>query len=201
MIRKLFVGILGVLFLISTLFSQTEQGKTLLLSQKLKTIEGKTVSLEKLMGDKGLVIIFWSNTCPWVARYEKRTIELINQFSQKGFGFILVNSNDSRSYEKESLSYMKEKALAGKYPCIYAKDEGSLLAMALGAKRTPHVFVFNNKKELLYQGAVDDNAEDPSKVKHAYLKDVLNSILQGKNVPYKKTKAIGCTIKWYKQVD
>jgi thioredoxin-related protein len=189
------------LFLFLTLLAQTDKGKTMLLSHRMITPEGKAITLEQVKGQKGLVVIFWSNTCPWVKKYEQRAVKLAAKYMKKGFGFVLVNSNDTRNYPKESLEKMAEKAKAGKYPCLYVKDRGSKLALALGAKRTPHVFVFNEKDELVYQGAMDDNAESESKVKTFFLQEVLEALLNHRSVPYKSTKAIGCTIKFYKQID
>ncbi|RMG21790.1 MAG: thioredoxin family protein [Methanobacteriota archaeon] len=189
------------LLMVGISFSQTDKGKTMLLSQRLESTDGKVVTLDQIKGEKGLVIIFWSNTCPWVKKYEARTVALIREYQKKGFGFVLVNSNDTRKFPAESLEEMGKKAQEGKYPCLYVKDRGSKLALALGAKRTPHVFVFNSREELVYQGAVDDNAEDATLVKKAYLKTVLDALLQAKPVPYASTKAIGCTIKFYKQID
>ena len=148
------------LFLFLTLLAQTDKGKTMLLSHRMITPEGKAITLEQVKGQKGLVVIFWSNTCPWVKKYEQRAVKLAAKYMKKGFGFVLVN-----------------------------------------AKRTPHVFVFNEKDELVYQGAMDDNAESESKVKTFFLQEVLEALLNHRSVPYKSTKAIGCTIKFYKQID
>ncbi|GAB4169313.1 MAG: thioredoxin family protein [Calditrichia bacterium] len=192
---------IALLFLVLPLLSQTDEGKTLLLSHKLVTTDGNSVSLEQLKGPKGMVLIFWSNTCPWVAKYEARTIEIIKQYKEKGFGFVLINSNDPRKYKEENLDYMKKKADEKKYGCLYVKDRGSKLASALGATRTPHVFIFDANNKLVYKGAIDDNAENPQKVKNKYVKLALDKLASGQALAYKETKAIGCTIKWYKQIE
>lgn len=199
--KKWMILTLLVLGMVTAVMAQDKEEKSLNLSQRLITLDGKTVALDQLMGQKGLVVIFWSNTCPWVAKYEQRTIKLAEEYTKKGFGFVLVNSNDPRQYEKESLEYMKSMAEKGKYSVPYVKDDFSALAVSLDAKRTPHVYVFDPSFRLKYQGAIDDNPEDASQVKEAYLKAVLDAMLTGKPVPYRETKAIGCTIKFYKTTD
>ena len=76
-------------------------------------------------------------------------------------------------------------------------DEQSELANALGAKTTPHIFMFDEFSKLVYKGAIDDNYESAAEVKEFYLKDAIRFLVAGKEIEISKTKAIGCSIKRY----
>ena len=84
-----------------------------------------------------------------------------------------------------------------KYP--YVMDATSEVAKAFGAARTPEAFLFDAQGKLVYHGAVDDNVESAEKVSKTYLKDALDSVVAGKEVSVKETKAVGCGIKWHQQ--
>lgn len=193
--------LLSQFLLLSKLFAQgAEIGSSLPLADKpMISATGETVTLKQLMGEKGLVIAFWSNTCPWVKKYEERFIQLAKTYQAKGFQFVAVNANDPKKYPEERREKMQAIAKSKRYPFTYLVDQGSQLAKALGASRTPHIYLFDNQGTLRYVGSIDDNASNPNEVEHNYLKDALEALLQGKPVPIEKTKAFGCTIKFYSE--
>ena len=78
----------------------------------------------------------------------------------------------------------------------YAVDATSNLARAFGATRTPEAFLFDKDGKLVYHGTIDDNGQEPDKVENAYLKNALEAVLGGRDVPVKETKSIGCSIKF-----
>jgi hypothetical protein len=88
----------------------------------------------------------------------------------------------------------KAKELGYKFP--FAVDEGSKIAAAFGAGRTPEVFLLDPKLKVVYHGAVDDNSQDEAKVKARYLKDALLALAQGQDIAVKETKSLGCSIKF-----
>ncbi len=162
-----------------------------LANEAFETYSGSSATLSGLRGGSGTVLIFWSNECPWVNKLEGRVQSLVNEFSGRGIGFVLINSNDPVAFPKESPA----SGIKSSWPDRYLVDKNSTLARALGASRTPHVFLFDASDALVFSGAVDDSPGDPGNVKNAYLKDALNAILSGSGVSAPETKAFGCTIK------
>lgn len=169
--------------------SQIPQG-----DYKMKDVSGKSVSLNELKTNKGLLVIFSCNTCPYVKLSESR-IRLYSDYClAQGIGCALVNSNDAQRNEDDSFEEMTRYFSAQKLKCIYALDEKSQLANAFGATRTPQCFLFNGKG-LIYKGAIDDNVKDPAEVKAPYLKEALEALVRNAVPKTQETKSIGCTIK------
>ncbi len=161
---------------------------------KMKNVSGKDVSLGEIKTDKGLLVIFSCNTCPYVKLSETRIKEYSDFCMANGIGCILVNSNEAQRTEDDSFDKMTAYYSAQKLKCAYTVDAKSNLANAFGATRTPQCFLFN-AKGLVYKGAIDDNVKDPAAVKASYLKDALNAVIKGTAPATQETKSIGCTIK------
>ena len=163
---------------------------------KMKDISGARVSLNDATDEKGLVVIFSCNTCPWVHMWEGRYVELATAYQPRGFGFIALNSNAAKRTSGDGLEDMQSRAREKGYNFYYTLDEGSRLAHAFGATHTPQIFLFDNDGKLVYRGAIDDNARNPRKVEQTYLADALDACLAGDQVALASTKALGCTIKF-----
>ncbi|MES2679373.1 MAG: redoxin family protein [Bacteroidota bacterium] len=161
---------------------------------KMKDVSGKSVSLDELKTNRGLLVIFSCNTCPYVKLSEKRIKEYSDYALANGIGCVLVNSNEAQRTEDDSFDEMAKYYTSQKLKCAYTVDEKSQLANAFGATRTPQCFLFNNKG-LIYKGAIDDNVKDAAAVKAAYLKDALTALLKNTLPSPQETKSIGCTIK------
>lgn len=161
---------------------------------KMKDVSGKDLSLNDVKKDKGLLVIFSCNTCPYVKLSATRIKEYSDFCLANGVGCILVNSNEAQRSEDDSYDEMVKYYASQNLKCAYTVDEKSQLANAFGAGRTPQCFLFN-AKGLVYKGAIDDNVKDPAAVKVAYLKDALASLLKNETPKIQETKSIGCTIK------
>lgn len=160
------------------------------------TVDGGTVQLSSLLGQKATVFVFWSNQCPWVDRYEDRVLGLAKQAESEGVAFVLVNSNDAAAYPKESAEGNAQRAASKNYPVTYVRDENAVLAKALGASRAPHAFVFDDNSTLVYAGTIDDSPASADNVQKPYLKDAIDAVVAGEEVPVADTKAFGCTLKF-----
>jgi peroxiredoxin len=166
---------------------------------KLKSVDGKFVSLADFKDAKGVIVIFDCNTCPFSKAYNDRIVALDQKFSSKGFPLIAINSNDPEvspgdSFE-EMVSHAKEKGY--KFPYLF--DETQSVAKAFGATNTPHVFVLKRdgkKFSVAYIGAIDNNVKDESAADKKYVEHAVEALLAGKEVSITKTKAMGCGIKW-----
>lgn len=167
-------------------------------SVQLDRVDGGQASLGSLQGSVGTVVVFWSNQCPWVEKYENRLIDAVNTYSGQGIGFVLINSNNPSAYPQETAAQSAQRANSGNYPSglAYLADPSSDVARAFGAERTPHVFLFDENGTLVYVGAVDDSPGDEGNVTDRYLQQALDAVVGGSSVPVPQTKAFGCTIKY-----
>jgi peroxiredoxin len=163
---------------------------------KMKSVDGREVSIAGAAGKSGTLVVFTCNHCPYVKAWEQRITALGNDAVARGFGVVAINSNDPAKQPADDFEPMKERAqkLGLKFP--YVVDATSGVAKAFGATRTPEVFLFDAAGKLAYKGAVDDNSEDAAKVKEQFLKDALAAVAEGRAPATAETKSIGCTIKW-----
>ena len=164
----------------------------------LKNVDGKTVSLSDYSGEKGVIVVFTCNPCPYAKAYEKRIIQLHKEFAPKGYPVVAINPNDDEISTEDTFDKMKALASEKGYPFPYLKDETQKVYKAYGATRTPHIYLLNNeggKFKVAYIGAIDDNAMDAKAVKTKYVEDAIVSLMAGNMPEEKVTKAVGCSIK------
>lgn len=189
--------LLGALLAPGALAQEAPLGSELpLVDRSMTRVDGTSTTLGASRGQAATVLIFWSNQCPWVDRYEERLQQVMSEYSGRGVGFVLINSNDPNAYPQESMAESRQRAESRGYAGTYLIDQGSELATALGATRTPHVYVFNGDNRLVYVGTVDDSPGDPGNVSRSYLTSALDAVLGGQNVQVPQTKAFGCTIRF-----
>ena len=163
---------------------------------ELPGTDGRTHSLKSLSDKKALVVIFSCNHCPYVQAYEDRIIELQRDYAGKGVQVVAINSNEDVNHPDDSFDNMVKRARDRKFNFLYLRDESQRVAKAYGATNTPHIFLFDDKRGLRYTGKIDDNWQEPGKVKRRYLREAIDAVLAGKPVAEPETFAIGCTIKW-----
>jgi peroxiredoxin len=131
-----------------------------------------------------------------VQAYEERIIAIQNEFEKDGLQVVAINSNDDVKYPDDSFEEMQKRAEDKKFNFPYLRDETQDVAKAYGATHTPQIFLFDEKRKLKYEGKIDDNWQEPEKVKSKYLRDAITEVLSGKEVSVPETFSIGCTIKW-----
>lgn len=168
----------------------------------LKSTEGKQINLKGIQGNKGAIVVFTCNHCPFSIAYEDRIIALHNKFTSLGYPVIAINANDAKQVPEESFRHMKKRAKEKSFPFVYLHDESQETAKAYGATRTPHVFILQKDSDgshvLRYVGAIDNNTDDPAAADKKYVETAVNELLLGNIVSLTNTKAIGCSIKWRK---
>jgi len=162
----------------------------------LTNIDGTKISLDEMKSDKGILVFFTCNHCPYSKAWEARYTKLGNEMMKKGVKVVAINSNDPTKQKEDDIGPMKDKAkrLGMKFP--YTVDETSDFARSFGATRTPEFFFFNGEGKLAYKGAFDDNAENAKGVKANYLRDAMTATMNKKAVKVAETKSIGCGIKF-----
>lgn len=162
----------------------------------LKNVNGEMVSLADYEDAKGYIVIFTCNTCPYSKLYEQRIIDLHNKYADEGFPVIAINPNDPERSPGDSFEKMVELADEKDYPFPYLIDETQQVTKDYGATNTPHVYVLNEDKEVVYIGAIDNNPKSASSADKFYVEDAVRAIKTNKKPATTNTKAIGCTIKW-----
>jgi len=163
---------------------------------QVQDVSGEMVTLQDVSMENGLLVNFSCNTCPWVSAWEDRYNPIANLAKENGIGVIALNPNAAIRDEGESLEDMRQRAEKSNYQFYYALDEGAQMAEAFGATRTPHIYLFNSDMELVYRGAIDDNAKSAENVEQPYLKNAIKSLSTGNEIEPQTTKSLGCTIKW-----
>ncbi|UHG91036.1 thioredoxin family protein [Spirosoma oryzicola] len=166
---------------------------------RLKSTNGQTVSLGDYKAQKGLIVVFTSNHCPFSKAYEDRLIAIDRKFAPQGYPVLAIMPNDPAAYEDDSFENMKNRARDKGYSFVYAMDETQAVARAFGATRTPEVYVLkhtNGQFILEYIGTIDDSPQDGTNVQRRYVDEAVTSLLAGRPVQSPLTKPIGCAVKW-----
>ena len=164
----------------------------------LKNVDGTSVSLSDYTDQKGVILVFTSNPCPFSKAYEQRIITLHLSYADQGFPVVAINPNDVEISPDDAMDKMKARAEEQDYPFPYLKDESQDVYKAYGASKTPHIFLLQNKGgkfKVAYIGAIDDNAMDAAEVTSKYVEKAIAALVSGSNPDPATTKAIGCTIK------
>ena len=162
----------------------------------LKNVDGKMVSMSSFDEAKGFMIIFTCNTCPYSVVYEDRIIALHEKYAKMGVPVIAINPNDDERSPNDSFKKMIVRAKEKKFPFPYVYDETQEITKSYGATNTPHVYVLDANRTVKYIGAIDNNTKSADLANKKYVEDAVDAVLKGEEVSEKKTKAIGCTIKW-----
>lgn len=162
----------------------------------LPATDGKTYSLKDFVEAKLLVIFFTCNHCPYVLGSDEVTRKTAEHFAKEGVEFVGINSNSAHTYPTDDFSHMVDRMKTHRFPWIYLHDQTQAVAKKYGALRTPHFFVFNEKRELIYTGRGVDNPKDTSKMTVNDLKNALEDYLAGNPLRKALTNPIGCNVKW-----
>ena len=162
----------------------------------LPGVDGKHHELDEFKGKKAVAVIWSCNHCPYAQAYEDRIIEVQKDYAAKGVQLVMINSNETKNFPEDDFPHMVQRAKQKKFNFPYLRDEDQSVAKAYGPAKTPEVFLFDKDMALKYHGGIDDNCEDPAKVKRRYLREALDDVLAGRPVRTAETAAIGCSIKW-----
>ncbi|MFN2203995.1 MAG: thioredoxin family protein [Caldilineaceae bacterium] len=163
---------------------------------KLPATDGKTYELSDFDDADVLVVFFTCNHCPYVLGSDEGTRATAEKYASKGVKFVAINSNSPNTYPDDDFDHMVSRMEEQKFPWPYLYDATQEVALAYGALRTPHFYVFNKDRELVYTGRGVDNPRDASKVTVNDLDRALGEITSGKAVSVPLTNPIGCNVKW-----
>lgn len=163
---------------------------------RLPATDGKTYSLSDFSNDPVLVVFFTCNHCPYVTGSDEATRTTAERFAPQGVRFVAINSNSRNTYEEDDFSHMVQRMKEHGFPWIYLHDESQDIARAYGALRTPHFYVFDQERKLIYTGRAVDSPRQAERAKVHDLDRVLTEHLGGKPVSVPVTNPIGCNVKW-----
>ena len=163
----------------------------------LKGVDGKVHSLQDYSDKKAVVVVFTCNHCPAAVKAEDRLIQIQNDYADKGVQLIAINSNEDKGHPTDSFENMVRRAAEKKFNFPYLRDDTQDVARAYGALRTPHVFLLDGRRKVVYQGRIDDNIDDVNAVTRHDLRVAIEETLQGKPVSTPTTEPVGCNVKWW----
>ena len=163
---------------------------------RLPATDGRTYALSDFAGDPVLIIFFTCNHCPYVIGSDEATRRTAKKYADRGVRFVAINSNSANTYAEDDFPHMVERMREQKFPWIYLHDATQEIARAYGALRTPHFYVFDRSRKLIYTGRAVDNPRQAEKAKTNELERALEDHLSGKPVSEPVTNPIGCNVKW-----
>jgi len=163
----------------------------------LPGVDGRRYTLADVRGEKGTLVMFICNHCPYVKAVRERIVRDCSELRQHGIGSIAIMSNDPAEYPEDSFENMREVARQYRFPFPYVWDESQEVAKAYGAVCTPDFFGFNAKLELQYRGRLDASRKEsaPPDVRRDLFEAMVQVARTG-NGPIEQIPSIGCSMKW-----
>lgn len=162
----------------------------------LPATDGKKYALSDFHEAKILVVFFTCNHCPYVIGSDEATRATAEKYAPAGIRFVGINSNSPNTYPEDSFPNMVERMNQYNFPWLYLYDASQSVALEYGALKTPHFYVFDENRKLIYTGRAIDSPKDPSRAKVNDLENVLDAYLAGKEILVPVTNPIGCNVKW-----
>jgi peroxiredoxin len=168
-------------------------------SFELPDPEGNIISLEDLKFEKGLLVMFICNHCPFVKHLNEDLVKFANEYKEKGVKCIAISSNDVENYPQDSPELMKKLSEEHNFPYPYLYDESQEVAKAYKAACTPDFFLFDSDLKLFYRGQFDDSRPGNGKpITGKDLRNAANELLEGRESVEPQIPSMGCNIKWKK---
>ena len=163
---------------------------------RLPGVDGKTYSLADVKGERGTLVMFICNHCPYVKAVIDRIVSEAKALKGHGIGVIAIMSNDTDAYPEDGVEHMKRFAAEHDFVFPYVIDETQEIARAYGAVCTPDFFGFNADLELQYRGRLDASRKEaapdaPRELYHAMLR-----VAETGHGPADQIPSMGCSIKW-----
>ena len=161
------------------------------------TVTDNLVSLKDLRGEKGTVVLFICNHCPFVKHVAEEIVRLANDYRVLGFGFVAISSNDVKAYPEDHPDLMWKFARKHNFTFPYLYDPNQTAAIDYKAACTPDFYLFDDDLQLIYRGQLDDSRPGngiPTNGRD--LREALDAVLGNKKVPTPQKPSIGCGIKW-----
>lgn len=164
---------------------------------RLKGVDGKEWSLEDCRGEKGTLVMFICNHCPYVQAVRERLIRDARELLQASVRSVAIMPNDTDNYPEDSFDNMRKAARKYDFPFPYLLDESQEVARSYGAVCTPDFFGYNSSLELQYRGRLDAGRLDPpSPGSPRELLEAMRQVAETGKGPSRQFVSAGCSIKW-----
>jgi peroxiredoxin len=163
---------------------------------ELPATDGKTYRLTDFDDATTLVVFFTCNHCPYVLGSNEVTRATAERFAGQGVRFVGINANSKVTHPNDDFDTMVDEMAKNAFPWVYLRDEPQDVARAYGALRTPHFYVFDRDRKLVYTGRGVDNPREVSKMTVNDLENALTEHVAGKPISTPLTNPIGCNVKW-----
>ncbi|HIA03365.1 MAG TPA: thioredoxin family protein [Myxococcales bacterium] len=162
------------------------------------TVDGRRVSLSDFNEDRGLLVMFICNHCPFVVHLREELVHLANHFVEQGFGVVAINSNSDQSHPQDGPENMASLAREEEWNFPFLFDAEQEVVKAFSAACTPDFFIFNGDQELVYRGQMDDSRPGSGiPVSGRDLSAAMEAVLAGEAVSAEQKPSLGCNIKWH----
>jgi peroxiredoxin len=163
----------------------------------MDTVTKNVYSLNELKGEKGTVIMFICNHCPYVKHVNEEIVRVAHDYRVTGFSFIAISSNDVEKYPEDGPNEMYLTAQKQKYPFPYLFDESQEVAKAYDAACTPDFYLFDDLLKLVYRGQLDNSRPGNGiPVNGRDLREALDNVLNNHPQRNDQKPSMGCNIKW-----
>ncbi|AHF01779.1 alkyl hydroperoxide reductase [Thiomicrospira aerophila AL3] len=163
----------------------------------LPGVDGQIWTLDKARGEKGLLVMFICNHCPYVKAIQDRLVRDCAELKTMGINSIAIMSNDPNEYEEDSFENMQAVAEKWQFPFPYVLDETQAVAKAYGAVCTPDFFGYNADLQLQYRGRLDASRKQAADANvRRDLFEAMKQVAQTGQGPLEQIPSMGCSIKW-----
>ena len=163
----------------------------------INPVTEEMVSINDVRGEKGTVVMFICNHCPYVKHVNDEIVRVCNDYRVVGFGFVAINSNDVEKYPDDSPAEMVKHAEKHDYPFPYLFDETQGVAKAYDAACTPDFYLFDGELKLIYRGQLDKSRPGNGiPVNGRDLREALDNVLNNHPQRVDQKPSMGCNIKW-----
>lgn len=160
-------------------------------------ISGKTLTYNDIKGEKGTLVMFICNHCPYVKHVIQELVQIGKEFMPKGIGIVAINANDAVNYPQDGPDQMKVFAQENDFPFAYLYDKSQTVAKAYDAACTPDFNLFDTNNKCVYRGQLDGSRPgNEIPVSGKDLRKALELVLKGQEIPATQTPSAGCNIKW-----
>jgi peroxiredoxin len=177
--------------------SPIRQETSRLIDFSLKGTDARTWTLADVRGERGTLVMFICNHCPYVNAVIGRLVTDCRTLKSEGIGAVAVMPNDTETYPADSFDNMKRFAAEHRFGFPYLIDETQEMARAYGAVCTPDIFGFNADGKLEYRGRVDSaGARPPTGKEKPELREAMLAIARTGRGPAEQFPSVGCSIKW-----
>jgi peroxiredoxin len=163
----------------------------------LTNVDGQTLSFADVAGERGTVLMFICNHCPFVKHVANELAAIGYEYMPKGVGMVAINSNDVAAHPADSPEQMIHESEQRGYSFPYLFDETQEVAKTYGAACTPDFYLFDGNHKLVYRGQLDGSRPDSGvPVTGEDLRKAIDALLESRPLPQPQHPSIGCNIKW-----